>query len=182
MGVASKIEFVAKFSCPGDGVITTLIEQFPNVQSRISLLDEKDELGVAKVNVNWVLSADDRHTIKCIGNELAKQFAEMGLGFIKLSDYVYDTSLPLVLSPHAHHMGHHADGGRREGRGSRYQLQGVRHRKPLCRRQQCLRHRRGLEPDHATAAVRLEAGRPPQREDEHDKGSGGLNRQNEVAV
>lgn len=105
MGVASKIEFVAKFSCPGDGVITTLIEQFPNVQSRISLLDEKDELGVAKVNVNWVLSADDRHTIKCIGNELAKQFAEMGLGFIKLSDYVYDTSLPLMLSPHAHHMG-----------------------------------------------------------------------------
>ena len=45
MGVASKIEFVAKFSCPGDGVISTLIEQFPNVQSRISLLDEHDELG-----------------------------------------------------------------------------------------------------------------------------------------
>ncbi|MNG72663.1 Fructose dehydrogenase large subunit [compost metagenome] len=105
MGVASKIEFIAKFSCPGDGVISTMIEQFPNMQSRISLLDEKDELGVAKVNVNWALSANDRHTIKCIGSELAKQFAEGGLGFVRLNDYVYDTAMPLKMAPHAHHMG-----------------------------------------------------------------------------
>ncbi|MFJ4156078.1 FAD-dependent oxidoreductase [Pseudomonas sp. NPDC089752] len=105
MGWASKIDFVAKFSCPGDGVISTMIEQFPNAQSRISLIDEKDELGVAKVNVNWALTATDRHTIKCIGAELAKQFAESGLGFVKLNDYVYDSELPLKMSPHAHHMG-----------------------------------------------------------------------------
>ncbi|HYQ51850.1 MAG TPA: GMC family oxidoreductase [Pseudomonas sp.] len=105
MGLASKIDFVAKFSCPGDGVISTMIEQFPNAHSRISLLDEKDELGVSKVNVNWALSATDRHTIKCIGSELAKQFAEMGLGFVKLNDYVYDTELALKVQPHAHHMG-----------------------------------------------------------------------------
>lgn len=105
MGVTRKIEFIAKFSCPGDGVISTLLEQFPNVQSCISLLDEKDELGMAKVNVHWELSPSDRHTIKCIGGELAKQFAELGLGFVKLNDYVYDFSLPLTLSPHAHHMG-----------------------------------------------------------------------------
>jgi len=105
MGLASKIDFVAKFSCPGDGVISTMIEQFPNAHSRISLLDEKDELGVSKVNVNWALSATDRHTIKCIGSELAKQFAEIGLGFVKLNDYVYDTDLALKVQPHAHHMG-----------------------------------------------------------------------------
>ncbi|RCL27348.1 GMC family oxidoreductase [Pseudomonas sp. AFG_SD02_1510_Pfu_092] len=105
MGVASKIAFVAKFSCPGDGVISTMIEQFPNLHSRISLLDEQDALGVAKVNVNWALSADDRHTIKCIGSELARQWADMNLGFVKLNDFVYDTSIPLKLSPHAHHMG-----------------------------------------------------------------------------
>lgn len=105
MGVASKIEFIAKFSCPGDGVITTMIEQFPNAQSRISLLDERDRLGMAKVNVNWVLSDDDRRTIKCIGGEMAKKFAEVGLGFVKLNSYVYDTAEALKLSPHAHHMG-----------------------------------------------------------------------------
>lgn len=105
MGVASKIEFFAKFSCPGDGVIGTMIEQFPNRQSRISLLDEKDQLGVAKVNVHWALNESDRHTIKCIGTELAKQFANMDLGFVKLNDFVYDTSVPLKMAPHAHHMG-----------------------------------------------------------------------------
>ena len=103
--LASKIAFIANFSCPGDGVISTMIEQFPNVQSHLSLLDEKDALGMGKVNVNWALSEHDRHTIKCIGSELAKQFADTGLGFVKLNDFVYDTSLALKLQPHAHHMG-----------------------------------------------------------------------------
>ncbi|CAM4062175.1 Pyranose 2-oxidase [Pseudomonas reidholzensis] len=105
MGVASKIEFIAKFSCPGDGVIGSMIEQLPNRQSRITLIDEKDPLGVAKVNVNWVVSDDDRHTIKCIGAELAKQFAARGMGFVKLNECVYDSSQPLKMTPHAHHMG-----------------------------------------------------------------------------
>ena len=105
MGIAHKIDFIAKFNCPGDGVLSTMIEQFPNLQSRLSTLQEKDALGVAKVNMNWVLSGDDRQTIKCIGVELAKRFAESGLAFVKLNDFVHDTSLPLKMSPHAHHMG-----------------------------------------------------------------------------
>ncbi|MGH8482807.1 MAG: GMC oxidoreductase, partial [Pseudomonas sp.] len=105
MGIAHKLEFIAKFSCPGDGVIGTMIEQFPNAQSGISLLEEKDALGMAKAHVHWELSADDRRTIKCIGTELAKQFAETQLGFVKLNPFVYDASVPLKMSPHAHHMG-----------------------------------------------------------------------------
>ena len=29
----------------------------------------------------------------------------MDLGFVKLNDFVYDTSIPLKMAPHAHHMG-----------------------------------------------------------------------------
>lgn len=105
IGAAHKIDYIAKFNCPGDGVISTLIEQFPSVNSRISLLNERDELGVAKVSIHWELSPADRHTIKSIGLEMAKRFAETGLGFVKLNDYVYDTSVPLKMTPHAHHMG-----------------------------------------------------------------------------
>ncbi|VVN99639.1 FAD-dependent oxidoreductase [Pseudomonas fluorescens] len=105
IGGAHKIDFIAKFNCPGDGVIGTLIEQFPNQKSRISLLEERDELGMGKVNINWELSPEDRHTIKAIGLEVAKRFAETGLGFVKLDESVYDISLPLKVSPHAHHMG-----------------------------------------------------------------------------
>jgi choline dehydrogenase-like flavoprotein len=105
IGVQQKIEFITKFDCPGDGVLGTLIEQFPNPQSRISVLEERDALGVKKVNVHWALRPEDRNTIKSIGLEVAKCFAETGLGFVKLEDCVYDASLPLKVNPHAHHMG-----------------------------------------------------------------------------
>ena len=104
-GIEHKIEFITRFDCPGDGVLSTLIEQFPNQNSRISLLEERDALGMSKVNVHWELLPADRETIKVIGLEVAKCFADTGLGFVKLEEYVYDASLPLKVSPHAHHMG-----------------------------------------------------------------------------
>ncbi|KII28876.1 MULTISPECIES: GMC oxidoreductase [Pseudomonas] len=104
-GWAHKVDFVAKFNCPGDGVLTTMIEQFPSRNSRITLLDEQDELGMNKVNINWELSPEDRQTVKSIGLEVAKCFAEAGIGFVKLDDCVYDVDLPLKVNPHAHHMG-----------------------------------------------------------------------------
>ncbi|MBV6821832.1 FAD-dependent oxidoreductase [Pseudomonas sp. PD9R] len=105
IGAEHKIEFITKFECPGDGVLGTLIEQFPNPDSRISLLEERDALGMRKVNIHWELTPADRNTIKSIGLEVAKCFAETGLGFVKLDECVYDTSLPLKVNPHAHHMG-----------------------------------------------------------------------------
>ena len=105
VGLAHKVDFITHFNCPGDGVITTLIEQFPNRNSHLVLLEERDALGMRKVNINWELAPEDRHTIKSIGLEVAKCFAETGLGFVKLDEYVYDVSVPLKVAPHAHHMG-----------------------------------------------------------------------------
>ncbi|VVM43395.1 Oxygen-dependent choline dehydrogenase [Pseudomonas fluorescens] len=105
VGGEQKIEFITKFDCPGDGVIGTLIEQFPNPDSRVSLLAERDALGMRKATVHWELSPADRHTVKCIGMEMAKCFAESGLGFVRLEECVYDESVPLKVNPHAHHMG-----------------------------------------------------------------------------
>jgi choline dehydrogenase-like flavoprotein len=82
-----------------------LIEHFPNPNSRVSLLEERDALGMRKANVHWELSPADRNTVKSIGLEVAKCFAETGLGFVKLDESVYDVSLPLKVNPHAHHMG-----------------------------------------------------------------------------
>jgi len=61
------------------GVLGTLIEQFPNPDSRISLLDERDALGMRKANIHWELTPADRNTVKSIGLEVAKCFAETGL-------------------------------------------------------------------------------------------------------
>ncbi|MHC8299324.1 FAD-dependent oxidoreductase [Pseudomonas sp. ZS1P83] len=105
VGAEHKIEFITKFDCPGDGVLGTLIEQFPNPNSRISLLDERDALGMRKASIHWELTPADRNTVKSIGLEVAKCFADTGLGFVKLEECVYDVDLPLKVNPHAHHMG-----------------------------------------------------------------------------
>lgn len=105
VGVEQKIEFITKFDCPGDGVIGTLIEQFPNLDSRVSLLPERDALGMRKAVVHWELSSADRDTVKSIGLEMAKCFADTGLGLVKLEQCVYDQTVPLKVNPHAHHMG-----------------------------------------------------------------------------
>ncbi|MHC8320949.1 FAD-dependent oxidoreductase [Pseudomonas sp. GB2N2] len=105
MGVEKKIEFITQFDCPGDGVIGTMIEQFPNADSRVSLLDERDALGMRKTTVHWELKTADRDTVKVIGLEMAKCFADTGLGFVRLEECVYDVSVPLKVNPHAHHMG-----------------------------------------------------------------------------
>jgi choline dehydrogenase-like flavoprotein len=104
-GAKHKIEFITKFDCPGDGVLGTLIEQFPNPASRVSLLAERDALGMRKATVHWELRPEDRSTIKTIGMEVAKCFAGTGLGYVRLDECVYDESVPLKVNPHAHHMG-----------------------------------------------------------------------------
>lgn len=105
VGVEHKIEFITKFDCPGDGVIGTLIEQFPNPDSRLSLLADRDALGMRKAHVHWELALADRNTVKAIGLEMAKCFADTGLGLVKLEQCVYDVDVPLKVNPHAHHMG-----------------------------------------------------------------------------
>lgn len=102
---ADKVKFVSRFDCPGDGDIGTLIEQVPNGRSRISLLDATDELGVRKANVHWEISPEDIRTIKTIGIEVAKQFADTGLGYVKLNESIYGDSTTIAVHPHAHHMG-----------------------------------------------------------------------------
>lgn len=105
MGVADKVAFVSSFNCPGDGEIGTLIEQVPNLNSRLQLLEARDALGMRKVSLHWELSSQDRATIRQIGLEVAKRFAESNLGLVKLNENIYDDSLPLTAGHHAHHMG-----------------------------------------------------------------------------
>ena len=106
MGVEEKIQFLGKFNCPGTGVIGTLLEQFPVANgSRIMLGDSRDSLGLRRAKVNWVLSDYDRNSIRKMAMQLAKDFAEAGLGFIRLNDFIVDPSRKIEFGPHAHHMG-----------------------------------------------------------------------------
>lgn len=106
LGVADKVQFVAQFQCPGAGTIGTLLEQFPTRDgSRVELADQRDALGLRKARVVWTLAPEDRRTIRRVALAVAKNFADAGLGFVKLHPAITDESIAMPVSPHAHHMG-----------------------------------------------------------------------------
>jgi len=93
------------FNCQGEGVITSLIEQCPNPDSRVSLTANVDALGLRKVNLHWAINEADRHTIRTLGMELAKEMARLDAARVQLSDFMLDKSQDIPVAHHAHHMG-----------------------------------------------------------------------------
>ncbi len=102
-------EFTRKFkdfNCLGEGVITSEIEQCPNPDSRVSLTNDIDPLGLRRVNLHWVINESDRRTIRALGMELAKEWARLDVARVQLSDFIVDQSKPILpVGAHAHHMG-----------------------------------------------------------------------------
>jgi choline dehydrogenase-like flavoprotein len=105
MGIAEKVQIISRFDCPGDGTISTQIEQLPRRQSRISLTKDTDALGMRKASIHWEIGEDDVRTIRTIGMEVAKRFADSRLGYVKLNEDLMGDPSKLYIHPHAHHMG-----------------------------------------------------------------------------
>ncbi len=105
LAVADKVQFISTFNCPGDGTIGTLIEQQPQRPNRVSLTQEKDPFGMRRAAVRWDIGEEDIRTIRTIGIEVAKRFADAGLGYIKLNEHLNGNTDKLFVHPHAHHMG-----------------------------------------------------------------------------
>jgi len=96
------------FDCQGDGVITSMIEQSPNPDSRITLDTEQDRFGLRKVKLDWRLSDEDVKTIRVLGVESAKELARMKIARVQLKDFILDDHLKIpssAVNPHCHHMG-----------------------------------------------------------------------------
>lgn len=94
------------FDCPGDGVISSMIEQSPNPDSRVTLDSERDQFGLRRSKLNWVMSAADRKTIRVLGIEAAKEMARMRFARIQLKDFILDERMEIAdTGNHAHQMG-----------------------------------------------------------------------------
>ena len=97
---------IMDFNCPGDGVITTMIEQTPNINSRITLGTEKDMFGMRRVKLDWQVKDADYKTIRILGLEVAKEMARSGLARVQLADFILDdTKIISGIGGHAHQMG-----------------------------------------------------------------------------
>ncbi len=107
MELSEKIDYLSDFKCPGMGNISTLMEQSPNLHSRVMLSAQRDAMGLQRAKFDWQLNDYDRNTIKTIGQQFAKDFQKAGLGNVKLENFVIQASdeNTIKFSRHAHHMG-----------------------------------------------------------------------------
>lgn len=92
--------------CSGDGVITSLIEQSPNLKSRIVLDTEKDQFGLRRVILNWNINDADHRTIRTLGREVAKEMALTRVARVQLRDFILDDKINIdEYGHHCHQMG-----------------------------------------------------------------------------
>ena len=103
--IEDKVQFISNFKCPGLGSIGTLIEQSPNLNSRVTLSKAKDNFGQNKARLDWQISPYDETTIRRTAIALAKEFNEAGLGTIRVADFILDETIDIQYSHHSHHMG-----------------------------------------------------------------------------
>ena len=105
MEIEDKVQFISEFKCPGMGNIGTLIEQSPNLDSRVSLSEETDSFGLQKTKLDWQINEFDKQTIRKAGKAMAIEFARAKLGTVRLADFILDDSQKLRFGHHHHHMG-----------------------------------------------------------------------------
>jgi len=63
-----------------------MIEQAPNPDSRVTLSDEKDMLGLPRIQLNWQMTELDRHTLFTVNQVIAEEMGAAGLGRVRI-DY-----------------------------------------------------------------------------------------------
>ncbi|MEO0399910.1 MAG: GMC family oxidoreductase [Pseudomonadota bacterium] len=95
---------VADFTCPGDGIVTTIMEQSPNPLSRVLLDDrETDQFESPRLALDWRITDTDRETILTLTTNLGKTLARAGIGRVRIFDDVLSHEADLGL--HSHQMG-----------------------------------------------------------------------------
>jgi choline dehydrogenase-like flavoprotein len=88
--------------------MTLRLEQSPNPLSRVTLGEQKDELGVPQANLNWAFTPLEKKSIRKIYEIIGQQAGESGIGRVRLMEELWDpddVALPVTTSGGWHHMG-----------------------------------------------------------------------------
>jgi choline dehydrogenase-like flavoprotein len=83
------------------------VEQVSQAQSRITLADNRDDLGMRRVSIDWRLSDLERTTARRFAELLRDQFRALGIGEVVLEPWL-DADGPIpewALVDNVHHMG-----------------------------------------------------------------------------
>jgi choline dehydrogenase-like flavoprotein len=80
-------------------------EQAPNPESRVTIYDERDRLGVNRVRLNWNLQPIDKRSIRRAQEVIGQELGRAGLGRLQAELDDDDTTWPPGLTGGNHHMG-----------------------------------------------------------------------------
>lgn len=103
--IANVARRIVDFDCPGDGLVTSLIEQTPNPSSCVSLTREVDKFGLRRIQLDWKLSEQDKRTIRILSVKAAQEMARLDLARVQLAPFITNEALDIEVGGHAHQMG-----------------------------------------------------------------------------
>jgi choline dehydrogenase-like flavoprotein len=86
-------------------LVKNVMEQVPNVESRVVLSDEKDRLGCRRAELRWRLSALDKHTVHRAHALLEEELRRSGVGRLMSAMGAEADPWPSRLRGARHHMG-----------------------------------------------------------------------------
>jgi choline dehydrogenase-like flavoprotein len=109
-GLLGDVATVSFHEATGRGPVThvdvvTRIDPVPNRDSRVTLSDERDALGMQRIRLDWRLSDQDRHSVARTMELLAAQVGQAGLGRIRITFDEEQQEWPADLAGGWHHMG-----------------------------------------------------------------------------
>jgi len=67
-------------------------EQAPNRDSRVTLTQETDALGIPRVSLDWQLSEIDKHSVDVLVDTLGFELRRLGLGDVQSADWLSDST------------------------------------------------------------------------------------------
>ena len=85
--------------------VVTRIDPAPNRDSRVLLVEDRDELGMRRIALDWRLSDADRYSVRRSMEIFAAEFARAGLGRLRITFDDAGSDWPDDLAGGGHHIG-----------------------------------------------------------------------------
>ncbi|HJQ09598.1 MAG TPA: GMC family oxidoreductase [Gemmatimonadaceae bacterium] len=87
--------------------LTTRQEQAPNPDSRVTLSNEKDALGVPRAKLDWRVTDLDKHSMRTFYHILGREMGRTNTGRVQIKEWLLgdDKTWPSFISGGWHHMG-----------------------------------------------------------------------------
>ena len=106
---AAKSKFDNTGSISRAFALQTRMEQSPNPNSRVTLDEQRDSLGVPRTHLHWELTELEKHSMRTINRIIGDQAGYSGIGRLKIAEFLHDendnTYWPEDTNAGWHHMG-----------------------------------------------------------------------------